>query len=74
MEELLAAIAEKKARLDSLRPLPAEALAKIEHYYDIELTYTSNGSGWIGRIQMNVVEVSLRGLLRDGRCGERQQG
>lgn len=39
---LLQSIAEKRARLDALRPLPAEALAKLEHYYDIELTYTSN--------------------------------
>ncbi|HEX4276401.1 MAG TPA: Fic family protein [Bryobacteraceae bacterium] len=35
-------IAAKRARLDSLRPLSHEALARLEHYYDIELTYTSN--------------------------------
>jgi hypothetical protein len=29
-------IVEKKARLDALRPLPPEALARLEHYYDIE--------------------------------------
>jgi Fic family protein len=39
---LLAAIAAKKERLDNLRPLSPEALANLEHYYDIELTYTSN--------------------------------
>jgi len=39
---LLKAIAAKKERLDRLRPLPPEALAKLEHYYDIELTYASN--------------------------------
>lgn len=42
MDELLAAIAAKKERLDKLRPLVPEALARLQHYYDIELTYTSN--------------------------------
>ena len=32
----------RKARLDALRPLPSEALARLEHYYDVEITYTSN--------------------------------
>jgi Fic family protein len=36
------AIAAKKERLDALRPLSGKALAVLEHYYDIELTYTSN--------------------------------
>jgi Fic family protein len=42
MDALLAAIAAKKERLDKVRPLSPEALANLEHYYDIELTYTSN--------------------------------
>src|ERR1035438_303980 len=42
MDQLLAAIAAKKMQLDKLRPLPPEALANLEHYYDIEITYTSN--------------------------------
>src|ERR1022692_440671 len=42
MDELLAAIAAKKEQLDRLRPQSREALANLEHYYDIELTYTSN--------------------------------
>ena len=42
MDELLAAIAAKKMRLDNLRPASADALAKLEHYYDVELTYSSN--------------------------------
>ncbi len=42
MDTLRQTIAAKKDRLDRLRPLPPEALAKLEHYYDIELTYTSN--------------------------------
>jgi Fic family protein len=39
---LLDAITDKKNRLDRLRPLSTEALGKIEHYYDVEITYTSN--------------------------------
>jgi Fic family protein len=42
LSSLLPAIAAKKERLDRLRPLPPEALANLEHYYDIELTYASN--------------------------------
>lgn len=39
---VIAAVAAKKARLDELRPLSGEAIVRLEHYYDIELTYTSN--------------------------------
>lgn len=42
MDELLASIATKKQRLDELRPVSGKALAALEHYYDVELTYTSN--------------------------------
>jgi Fic family protein len=42
MEELLASIAAKRSRLDSRRPLSPEALARLDHYFNVELTYTSN--------------------------------
>jgi Fic family protein len=42
MDALLQSIAVRREQLDSLRPLSPEALANLEHYYDIELTYTSN--------------------------------
>lgn len=42
MNELLTSIAAKKERLNAWRPLSPKALAQLEHYYDIELTYTSN--------------------------------
>lgn len=42
MDQLLTSIAAKKKRLDELRPLAPQALTNLEHYYDIELTYTSN--------------------------------
>jgi Fic family protein len=38
----LPAIAAQKERLNALRPLTPEALVRLEHYYDIELTYASN--------------------------------
>lgn len=38
----LDAIADKKARLDRMRPLSPEAVSNLEHYYDLEITYTSN--------------------------------
>src|SRR5215471_8107212 len=42
MDELLTSIAMRKMQLEELRPLSAKTLANLEHYYDIELTYTSN--------------------------------
>jgi len=42
MKDLRQAIAAKKDRLDRMRPLPLEALSRLEHYYDIEITYSSN--------------------------------
>jgi Fic family protein len=41
--DLAEAIAAKKDRLDRLRPLlMPEALSNLEHFYDVEITYTSN--------------------------------
>ena len=37
-----ATIAAKKRRLDEARPLAAKALAALDAWYDVELTYTSN--------------------------------
>src|ERR1700732_4071230 len=42
MNELLTSIAAKKKRRDELRPLSPNARVNLEHYYDIELTYSSN--------------------------------
>jgi Fic family protein len=42
MEKLLQAIISKRNELDRLRPLPREVLSKLEHYYDLEITYSSN--------------------------------
>jgi Fic family protein len=42
MIELFAAVVAKKSQLDQLRPLSLEALGNLEHYYDLEITYSSN--------------------------------
>jgi Fic family protein len=56
MNKLLTSIAAKKSRLDELRPLSPKALANLEHYYDIELTYTSNA---IEGNTLSAVETTL---------------
>jgi Fic family protein len=56
MDQLLLAIAEKKARLDRLRPHAPEAMANLDHYYDVELTYTSNA---IEGNTLSAVETTL---------------
>ncbi len=56
MEELLISIAAKKKQLEQLRPLSSKAMAKLEHYYDIELTYTSNA---IEGNTLSAVETTL---------------
>jgi Fic family protein len=56
MDALVTSIAAQKERLDKLRPLPQEALANLEHYYDIELTYTSNA---IEGNTLSAVETTL---------------
>jgi Fic family protein len=42
LEEVLNSIATGRKQLDALRPLSPEALANLEHYYDVELTWSSN--------------------------------
>ena len=42
MSDPARALAEAKRALDALRPLSAGALAQLRHFYDVELTFTSN--------------------------------
>lgn len=42
LAQQMANVEAKKSRLDSLRPLRREVIERLEHYYNIELTYTSN--------------------------------
>jgi Fic family protein len=53
---LLDSVADKKNRLDQLRPLSLEALSRLEHYYDLEITYTSNA---IEGNTLSAVETTL---------------
>jgi Fic family protein len=56
MNELLTSIAAKKQRLSELRPVSPQALTNLEHYYDVELTYTSNA---IEGNTLSAVETTL---------------
>ncbi len=56
MDDRLIAIAAKKEALDRLQPLSGEALANLEHYYNIEITYTSNA---IEGNTLDAVETTL---------------
>ena len=42
MKALLSAIAAKKQQLDEMRPASGAALAGLQKFYDVDLTYTSN--------------------------------
>ncbi len=53
---LLDSVADKKNGLDQLRPLSLEALSRLEHYYDLEITYTSNA---IEGNTLSAVETTL---------------
>lgn len=54
---LIAAVEEKKAQLDQLRPLKRHALANLDHAADLELTYTSNAieGNTLTQIETNLV-------------------
>lgn len=67
MDELLISIAAKKERLDKLRPLSAKALASLEHYYDIELTYTSNAIEGNTLTQVETSVVIEKGITVSGK-------
>ncbi len=67
MTQLRDSIAAKKDRLDRLRPLSPEALRNLEHYYDVEITYTSNA---IEGNTLTAVETTLvieQGITITGR-------
>jgi Fic family protein len=71
VDPLIASIHAKKERLDRLRPLSSAALAHLQKYYDVELTYTSNaieGNTLTHRETAEVIEhgITVGGkLLRD---------
>jgi Fic family protein len=60
--DLAKAITERKTELDHLRPLAGEALVRLRHYYDVELTYTSNaieGNTLTARETAEVIEHGI---------------
>src|SRR6202171_1340409 len=67
MEHLLGQIATKKAELDRLRPLSAGALAQLQKYYDVELTYTSNAIEGNTLTRRETAEVIEHGITVGGK-------
>ena len=67
MDSLLDQIATKKAKLDRLRPLSAGALAQLQKYYDVELTYTSNALEGNTLTHRETAEVIEHGIAVGGK-------
>jgi Fic family protein len=67
MDTLLDAIQEKKTQLDRLRPVSAEALAHLQKYYDVELTYTSNAIEGNTLTHRETAEVIEHGITVGGK-------
>ena len=60
-------IAERKGRLDALRPLSGDALAQLQEYYDVELTYTSNAIEGNTLTLRETAEVIAHGITVGGK-------
>jgi Fic family protein len=67
LADLLKAIQQKKAQLDRLRPLSPGALAGLQKYYDIELTYTSNAIEGNTLTHRETAEVIEHGVTVGGK-------
>jgi len=67
MNRLVASIRAKKAELDRLRPLSADALARLQKYYDVELTYTSNAIEGNTLTRRETAEVIEHGITVGGK-------
>ena len=67
MDKLLASIQAKKAQLDRLRSLSADALAHLQKYYDVELTYTSNAIEGNTLTHRETAEVIEHGITVGGK-------
>jgi Fic family protein len=67
MDTLLTALHAKKAQLDRLRPLTADALAHLQKYYDVELTYTSNAIEGNTLTHRETAEVIEHGITVGGK-------
>jgi Fic family protein len=67
LTDLTRAIEHKKAQLDRLRPLSGGALAQLQKYYDIELTYTSNAIEGNTLTHRETAEVIEHGITVGGK-------
>jgi Fic family protein len=67
MDTLLGSIQMKKDQLDKLRPLSSAALAQLQKYYDIELTYTSNAIEGNTLTHRETAEVIEHGITVGGK-------
>jgi Fic family protein len=67
MDILLRSIADKKAELDAMRPLSTAALAELQKYYDVELTYTSNAIEGNTLTHRETAEVIEHGITVGGK-------
>lgn len=67
MQSLLTEIAAKKSELDWLRPLSSGALAQLQKYYDVELTYTSNAIEGNTLTHRETAEVIEHGITVAGK-------
>jgi Fic family protein len=67
MDALFDSIRAKKAELDRLRPLSADALNSLQKYYDIELTYTSNAIEGNTLTHRETAEVIEHGITVGGK-------
>jgi Fic family protein len=64
---LIRGIEQKKAQLDLLRPLSGGALAQLQKYYDVELTYTSNAIEGNTLTRRETAEVIEHGITVGGK-------
>ena len=60
-------IATQKSALDCLRPLASGALRQLQHYYDVELTYTSNAIEGNTLTHRETAEVIAHGITVGGK-------
>src|SRR5438309_6035560 len=67
LDDFQGRIAAKKAELDALRPLAAEALRRLQKHYDVELTYTSNAIEGNTLTHRETAEVIEHGITVGGK-------
>lgn len=64
---LTASLARRKAELDALRPLRGGALTALQHYWDVELTWSSNAIEGNTLSHRETAEVIERGITIGGK-------